>query len=245
MKELETLVYGLQKGGNRLIHISNANRGLSCGCVCPNCKENLIAKRGEINSHHFAHESGADCGGGAESAAHLMGKSIVKEHGFFAPAYTLKSGKTFKGKRIIPEHAVIESRRYGRIFDIEVQSAEGTFFVEVKNTHAVSEEKIKVITGMNMPCLEIDVSGRVSNHYDEIYRIVMDERCFKRWLTPMSLFKEDPKKRLKALLASTCDECHRPVDMTFNERDTLKGYYKIISGDRLLLCSECYEVRNV
>lgn len=52
---MSELVYGSRDG--QLIHISNVPQGLECNCVCPNCKENLIAKKGKINEYHFAHES--------------------------------------------------------------------------------------------------------------------------------------------------------------------------------------------
>lgn len=37
----------------------------------------LIARQGEIRSWHFAHESGAECEGGTETALHLAAKQIV------------------------------------------------------------------------------------------------------------------------------------------------------------------------
>lgn len=32
--------------------------GSSCGCFCPTCRSRLVAKKGQINEWHFAHESG-------------------------------------------------------------------------------------------------------------------------------------------------------------------------------------------
>lgn len=40
--------------------IAPEDRGLECGCICPNCKCKLVAKLGDVRQHHFAH-SGEGC----------------------------------------------------------------------------------------------------------------------------------------------------------------------------------------
>ena len=59
------LRYGLRNDTERdLVFIDDAERGLKCGCVCPCCGHDLIAKnRGAKKEHHFAHASGAECAG--------------------------------------------------------------------------------------------------------------------------------------------------------------------------------------
>lgn len=53
------LVYGIKDGG--FVHISNVLSGIGCDCTCPACKTSLVAKKGDINAHHFAHQNGVDC----------------------------------------------------------------------------------------------------------------------------------------------------------------------------------------
>lgn len=48
--------------------ISEVPRGAACGCTCPVCASPLIAKQGERNEWHFAHEAGQErpeCAAGA------------------------------------------------------------------------------------------------------------------------------------------------------------------------------------
>lgn len=40
-----------------LVHVDEVPRGKQCDCVCPNCKEPLVARQGEKNEHGFAHLS--------------------------------------------------------------------------------------------------------------------------------------------------------------------------------------------
>lgn len=64
-----------------MIDIFDAKNGLKCECTCICCGDRLIARQGSIKEWHFAHESGADCAGGVESALHLAAKQIIKNEG--------------------------------------------------------------------------------------------------------------------------------------------------------------------
>jgi len=75
------LFYAIDKNTNKPIHISKVKRGLDCECICPDCKEPLLARHGEIMIHHFAHHNpsrdGASGGCGVETIIHLMAKEII------------------------------------------------------------------------------------------------------------------------------------------------------------------------
>ena len=58
-------------------HISEAENGLKCGCVCPICGAALIAKQGNVVAHHFTHASGDECQHAVETALHLAAKDIL------------------------------------------------------------------------------------------------------------------------------------------------------------------------
>ena len=47
--------------GEKSVHISEVERGLACGCICDECKDRLIAKKGTVKAHHFAHEANHSC----------------------------------------------------------------------------------------------------------------------------------------------------------------------------------------
>lgn len=55
------LTYGLQN--EELKHVSNVENGLSCNCICPHCKQTLIAKNNQKNKKesHFSHYSAIEC----------------------------------------------------------------------------------------------------------------------------------------------------------------------------------------
>ncbi|ROV57935.1 hypothetical protein EGH82_20790 [Vibrio ponticus] len=51
--------FGLKQG--KFYDVSEVERGRSCGCICPSCKQTLVARKGdpEKKVHHFAHDKKA------------------------------------------------------------------------------------------------------------------------------------------------------------------------------------------
>lgn len=69
------LIYALKDGN--IVSIDDVPSGKECGCVCPACGDELIARKGEKRMHHFAHRSNEDCEYGYESSLHLAAKDIL------------------------------------------------------------------------------------------------------------------------------------------------------------------------
>ena len=62
-----------------VVHISQVQRGLACGCVCVCCNKPLVARKGPVLVHHFAHSVGAECPKAIETALHLEAKRILAD----------------------------------------------------------------------------------------------------------------------------------------------------------------------
>ena len=70
------LPYGDRHGV--LVHASQTERGLACECVCVECGDRLVAKRGQKTRPHFAHyTSERHCDG--ESLLHRLGKLLLAQ----------------------------------------------------------------------------------------------------------------------------------------------------------------------
>lgn len=75
---MATLTYGIKD--RKLHHVDEVEQGLKCECICPNCKEKLIARQGDINEHHFAHVAKeCDITIAQEAAVRYMAKEILDE----------------------------------------------------------------------------------------------------------------------------------------------------------------------
>ena len=67
---------------NRITHINEAERGLSCNCFCMVCGERMVAKKGNEREHHFAHESNKiACVINHETLLHKFAKRVIQEKG--------------------------------------------------------------------------------------------------------------------------------------------------------------------
>ena len=67
--------FGIRNG--RLVGTDKVERGLACGCICPECGASLEARKGNVVTHHFAHHAASNCIYGLESALHLGAKQIL------------------------------------------------------------------------------------------------------------------------------------------------------------------------
>lgn len=145
------LSFGIRDG--KLVFIDEVERGLECGCFCPNCGGKLIAKKGEVNQHHFAHYQVENCGKGVETALHLLGKQALLEE----KRLRLPGGEAIE---LISE-VEIEKRRFGYVADISavVTSTGMDIDVEIKVTHGIDEDKLEKIVTNDAQVIEIDLSA--------------------------------------------------------------------------------------
>src|SRR5260221_9088120 len=82
------LPYGIKNGS--LTTIDEVDNGLKCACNCPACHSKLVARKGDIKAHHFAHYKSPDCNAGLETVLHKLCKDIIaKEENFTVPALYL------------------------------------------------------------------------------------------------------------------------------------------------------------
>jgi competence CoiA-like predicted nuclease len=72
--------YAIREKDDKIVNIaeSDVKNGLSCGCLCFNCKAKMVAKKGKKREYHFAHyneDDGIKCGevgNGNETALHYL-----------------------------------------------------------------------------------------------------------------------------------------------------------------------------
>ena len=60
----------------RMVHVSTVKRGKACGACCPSCLAPLIAKKGDVKAHHFAHTNTSV---GCEGFLHATAKKLLTQ----------------------------------------------------------------------------------------------------------------------------------------------------------------------
>lgn len=159
------LVYGWDTEIGKLVHISKARRGLACGLICPHCKGVLVAHlKDDLKAAHFAHH-GPACGGGPETALHLLCKEIVRDELRLTIPREFAAHGSYEQliaeeREIVFDRATLEFRDHLDVIpDLRLQGEDLDIFVEIFVTHACGEEKISRLKRLGTAAVEIDMSS--------------------------------------------------------------------------------------
>lgn len=168
---------------NNLMFVDNVPNGLECGCVCPGCKEKLIAKNdGKIREHHYAHASNKECITGYQTMIHLLAKAIIFNNkilpGFVINNKLLQATQIgcevrLEEYNIIPDIIALAPVpiNYSYIgMNIGSVTKEVPFIIEIYVTHKVDEEKAKIIKESGIPAVEIDLSKSEATTAEELIK---------------------------------------------------------------------------
>lgn len=179
--------YALQEG--KTAHISEVDKGLDCNCLCPACGERLVAKKGNIKVHHFAHYSQIDCSLAYETSLHLGVKRVLeRERKLLFPAtykISLLNRQTLVSEPTLLEidQIVLEERIESIIPDILVQVHGARCLIEIYVTHKVDDAKLEKVKKLNIAALEIDFSHINREVNDEVIsEILLTDLGLKHWL---------------------------------------------------------------
>lgn len=192
--------FGLSQ--NRLVEVDDVPSGLRCGCVCPGCQKELVARKGEVNAHHFAHAHAKDsdlCEYGTETAIHLMAKQILcEEKMIFAPStliektglddrghsHTASRAACDKGSLVFDE--VVSEKPIGAIVpDIFASIGGEPFIVEIAVTHFCGKDKIATYRKDRYNVLEVDLRAfsKKLPTKDELRTYLVEEDSCRVWLS--------------------------------------------------------------
>ena len=189
-------------------HISEAENGLRCACICPTCGRALIARQGKVVEHHFAHASGDECQYAVETALHLAAKDILAgRKKIVLPAVEIQFAHSSRSTAIAPQkcyliESVVIERKLGSIIpDLIVRIGGRELLVEVTVTHGVDGDKLKKVRELGLSCVEIDLSDTERElAREELEKIVVGGARRKRWLHNVRVEKERRTMLSKATL---------------------------------------------
>ncbi|RWB39793.1 MAG: hypothetical protein EOQ46_26545 [Mesorhizobium sp.] len=200
------LVYGRDPENGKLIYISKASRGLSCGLICPHCKEALVANlKDDLKAAHFAHH-GPACSGGPETALHLLCKEIIQsELRLTIPRQFAAHGGyevlIAEEREIVFDRATLEFRDHVEVIpDLHLQVGEMILFVEIAVTHPCGEEKISRLKRLGTAAVEIDMSSVPRNALREEVQQAVLSAAPRIWLFNARIERAVEEMRLRERL---------------------------------------------
>lgn len=222
------LPYGLRN--NELVTIEDVESGLACDCFCPACKKQLIARKGDIKIHHFAHYKSEDCLCGLETVLHKLSKEIIaKSSTFTTPIlyYPNTTFEIFEETEIPIDNVTLETKMGEIVPDIVIESKGKKLLIEIVVSNPVNFSKTQRIKSENLPTIEIFAKYILGTLYtnkdfglhDDLFQNeLINGTKYKRWLhNPKT---ETLKKKLKANYAE-----EKPV-LSFKTDEI--GYYNYV-----------------
>ena len=205
--------FAVDKDG-RIRSVEEVSRGLACECRCPGCGELVIARQGNVRVWHFAHTSGTDCEGAAESSLHLAAKQLLLERrGMtiprvdFSATVTLKDGRTGIGEVSRPPRWVdflsVEAEKgIGQMRpDIVALVGPEILCVEIAVTHPVEAEKRRNLIDQGIAAVEVNLAGveRENWDWDILREAVVDGIHQKVWIQELGRAALEQEARALAL----------------------------------------------
>lgn len=201
MKTLN-IVYGLRN--NTLFHVSEVEKGKKCNCICPSCKNPLIAKKGEKQAHHFAHTS-ENCEYGYETSLHLAAKEILsKAKEFCIPAVVIEF-KTNRANLVLSpskmieiDNVMLEKRIDNIVPDVLLYSGGKPLFIEIFVTHMIDDEKREKIRKLGISTIEINLSKHEPIHSSkDLEDLLLNDISEKKWI--YNSYEDKKKAELKEI----------------------------------------------
>ena len=181
--------YGLRDG--RVIEIHNVESGLKCNCTCSVCGHRLVAKKGNVTKHHFAHHEGSECNKAIETSLHIAAKDFLERtKAIKLPEVIVGLGSangqtiTLSADQVMTfDKVFLEKRTDNIVPDIIVEKDGVQLFIEIAVTHFIDEEKREKIKRIGTSTIEIDLSNW---DYDfklsDLEAILLEDTKKKKWI---------------------------------------------------------------
>lgn len=157
----------------------------------------MVARKGQIRQHYFAHYDATNCDGGAETVLHRLAKELFDTLGAVSlPEYCLHLKRKFGegnvlevDERVIPAgivkiDSVTEESRLGPIRpDIVLNPGADDLLVEIAVTHFIDRQKRRAIRRLGLPTIEIRLKPEDAWLTREELRVKLStEATCKHWI---------------------------------------------------------------
>ncbi|AMP13300.1 hypothetical protein [Collimonas pratensis] len=187
------VVYALNEQ-EELVHVDSVNRGKLCKCRCLSCGEALVARQGDLKSHSFAHESGAECLYAVETMLQWLAKELIVAHGFFitpelniyeslsGPLRRIEAQENLDSSKVSINSARIEKRVTRTRPDLVLQANGRELLIEITISKKIDAKRLASIEQCQLSAVEINLSKTHLATVADFERILFTDNGYKQWL---------------------------------------------------------------
>lgn len=233
-----------------MVYVDDVPNGLACNCICPHCKERLLARHGTERAHHFAHFS-------KNRQAKLeicymvilykLAEQIIqKKKRIHAPSYY----GIFKEDDLFFEDVKVDCsyERNDKQPDVIATTHDGKqYLIEFIFQYKVQHKK--PIDYKNMSCLEIDLSGQKLETLEDF---LLNSSADRKWVNNENYFSRiestyaQANKNIRIVNRLECAKCSFSNDCCGVK---IKNSNRLLSiennGCEYLLCKPDFPVIKV
>ena len=228
---MNLIPFALSLDTNLLVDVADVQSGKKCGCICPSCNIPLIARKGDINEWHFAHDSQfiekdqeLSCDFSWAVAVKMMIKQILIEGSTLAlPEYFINfQGIGYqKAKRQIKvtDSSIIhytnpELKSLACDVTVEVKGEKlGIILLTRNSQHCIEasfDQALFGVLAISIESVAYDDEGKVINHLRDHLQLLLESKTItKHWLY---------HRREKAVYLEATEQENLLRTMTTNEQ---------------------------
>lgn len=200
-----------EKADGKIVHVDDVPNGLKCGCHCPHCHEQLLARHGEINEHGFAHHSKT------RKATlkicymvilyKLAEQILLTKKQIHVPSYY----GIFKEMDLVFEDVKVDNRyeREDKQPDVIATTSDGKMYL-IEFVFKYKVQHKNAIDYKNLTCLEVDLSNQ---SLESLEKFLISSSEDRKWLNNENYFNRIEEtyqkhgKKIRVVELNTCFEC--------------------------------------
>ena len=195
----------------RMVHVDTVPKGLNCGCICPNCHEQLLARKGKERKNHFAHHSdnrGANLKICYQVAMYKLAEQIIQtKKRIHLPSYY----DIFQERDIHFVDVEIDGRyeREDKQPDVIAKTDDGNEII-IEFTFKYKTRHKRAVDFIKHNCVEINLSNQKLETLEEF---LLSSKSDRRWLNNEVYFNRIEEtyrkhdKAIKVVPVSKCNKC--------------------------------------
>lgn len=231
------IVFAYQHG--KIVSVDEVPIGEACQCVCPSCYGKLVARKGEVKAHHFAHKGGVECIGAFEASLRLAAVKILSEApyiqlpAFYGDRHTISSEPLRESEKLFIEHVSEKKITETKSPDVIVYGhrENGNKMALLVDTRRIAWEtntvKFRKLHENNLSAITVEVNTRNQDllSIEDIKAQIIDQTSNKRWIYDESLEyiteQYNAKRTLEAenIITKSSDDSEYKLWLTEQERE--------------------------